>query len=251
MKPTGTAGQGSAGQVPRSAQSPGSGGLRRWLSCQYPAICCKSRFAAHPDPGATHLRGLVQRFPELFSLCKSHARATAFHQKDDMTPFLYTASVPVFTQMLGGLAAVLHKAEAHATAKKIEPDALLLARLFPDMFSLKRQVQVASDFAKSVSARLADVEPLKFDDTEETFGELQARIVKANAFIDSLPLASFVGAESREIVTQAGTPREKRFNGESYLLTYGLPHFFFHTTTAYAILRQNGVELGKKDYIGA
>ncbi len=168
-----------------------------------------------------------------------------------MSPFLYTASVPVFTQMLGGLASVLSKAEAHAAARKIDADALLGARLFPDMFALTRQVQVASDFAKSVSARLADVEVPKFDDLEKTFGELQARIVKARAFIDTLAPEQFAGAESREIITQAGTPREKRFTGESYLLSYGLPHFFFHATTAYAILRHNGVEVGKKDYIGA
>jgi uncharacterized protein len=168
-----------------------------------------------------------------------------------MTSFLYTASVPVFRQMLGGLADVLRKADTHAANRKIEPDALLQARLYPDMFALLRQVQVASDFAKSVSARLADVEVPKFDDTEKTFGELQSRIVKVRAFIDALDAAKFAGGETREIVTQAGTPKEKRFTGESYLFTYGLPHFFFHTTTAYAILRHNGVEVGKKDYIGA
>jgi uncharacterized protein len=153
--------------------------------------------------------------------------------------------------MLGGLSGVLQKAEAHAAAKKIEPDALLMARLYPDMFALLRQVQVASDFAKSVSARLADVDVPKLEDNEKTFGELQARIVKVRAFVDALDAAKFDGAQSREIITQAGTPREKRFTGESYLFSYGLPHFFFHTTTAYAILRHNGVEVGKKDFIGA
>ena len=167
-----------------------------------------------------------------------------------MNSSIYATSVPVFSQMLRGLGEVLRKAESHAIAKKIEPDALLQARLFPDMFALLRQVQVATDFAKSVSARLAGVEVPKFDDGEKTFAELQARIEKVLAFIGGLDAARFEQAATREILTQAGTPKEKKFSGEAYLLTYGLPHFFFHTTTAYAILRHNGVDVGKKDYIG-
>ena len=167
-----------------------------------------------------------------------------------MTSAIYTASIPVFKQMLGGLQDVLTKAEAHVVAKKIDPNALLQARLFPDMFPLLRQVQVATDFAKSVSARLAGVEVPKLEDTEQTFADLQARIATVLAFIEGLDEAGFEDAATREIVTQAGTPKEKRFTGQSYLLNYGLPHFFFHTTTAYAILRHNGVEVGKKDYIG-
>ena len=167
-----------------------------------------------------------------------------------MTSSLYLTTVPLFTQMLGGLSAVLAKAEAHATARQIDPNALLQARLFPDMFPLLRQVRVACDFAKSVSARLADVEMPNFEDNEQTFADLQARIAKTLAFIGSLTPQQFEGGESREIVTQAGTPKEKRFSGQSYALNYGLPHFFFHVSTAYGILRHNGVELGKKDYIG-
>lgn len=167
-----------------------------------------------------------------------------------MTPAIYTASIPVFKQMLGGLQTVLRKAEAHATEKKIDPNALLQARLFPDMFALLRQVQVASDFAKSVAARLAGVEVPKLEDNEQTFADLQARITTVLAFLDSLTETQFAQAAEREIVTQAGTPKEKRFTGQSYVFNYGLPHFFFHTTTAYAILRHNGVEVGKKDYIG-
>lgn len=170
--------------------------------------------------------------------------------KETMTSAIYTASIPVFKQMLGGLSQVLAKAEAHATAKKIDPNALLQARLFPDMFPLLRQVQVATDFAKSVSARLAGVEVPKLEDNEQTFADLQARIVTVLAFISGLSPAQFDDASTREIVTQAGTPKEKRFSGESYIFNYGLPHFFFHTTTAYAILRHNGVEVGKKDYVG-
>ena len=167
-----------------------------------------------------------------------------------MTSPIYTTSVPVFQQMLGGLKDVLRIADAHATAKKIDPNALLQARLFPDMFNLLRQVQVASDFAKSVSARLAGVDVPKLDDNEQTFAHLQARIDKVLAFIGGLDAAKFGQAAAREIVTQAGTPKEKRFTGQSYLLNYGLPHFFFHVTNAYSILRHNGVEVGKKDYIG-
>ena len=168
-----------------------------------------------------------------------------------MTNAIYTASIPVFKQMLGGLKEVLRKAEAHATEKKIDPNALLQARLFPDMFSMLRQVQVATDFAKSVSARLSGVEVPKVEDNEKTFAELQTRIATVLAFIEGLNVASFDGAATREIITQAGTPKEKSFTGQSYLFNYGLPHFFFHTTTAFAILRHNGVEIGKKDYLGA
>jgi uncharacterized protein len=167
-----------------------------------------------------------------------------------MTFSLHTASVPVFTQMLGGLNQVLALASAHANHKKIDPQALLQARLFPDMFTLLRQVQVACDFAKSVSARLAGVEVPSFEDKEASFEDLQARISKTLAFIQGLTAAQFEGSATREIVTQAGTPKEKRFTGQSYLLNYGLPHFFFHVSTAYGILRSNGVEVGKKDYIG-
>lgn len=167
-----------------------------------------------------------------------------------MTSAIYTASIPVFKQMLGGLSGVLAKADAHVAAKKIDPNALLQARLFPDMFTLLRQVQVATDFAKSVSARLAGVDVPKLDDNEQTFADLQARITTVLTFIEGLDVALFEEAATREIVTQAGTPKEKRFTGASYLFNYGLPHFFFHTTTAYAILRHNGVEVGKKDYIG-
>ena len=168
-----------------------------------------------------------------------------------MTNAIYTASIPVFKQMLGGLKTVLTKAETHAVDKKIDPNALLQARLYPDMFPLLRQVQVASDFAKSVSARLAGVEVPKLADDEQSFADLQARLDTVLAFMDSLDVALFEDAATREIVTQAGTPKEKRFTGQSYVLNYGLPHFFFHTTTAYAILRHNGVEVGKKDYIGS
>ncbi len=167
-----------------------------------------------------------------------------------MTHTLYSSAIPVFQQLLGGLSQVLAKAEAHAADKKIDPNALLQARLYPDMFPLLRQVQVATDFAKSVSARLAGVDVPKLADDELTFADLQTRIATVLAFVGGLDAALFDAAATREIITQAGTPKEKRFTGQAYLIHYGLPHFFFHTTTAYAILRHNGVEVGKKDYIG-
>lgn len=167
-----------------------------------------------------------------------------------MTLSMYTASLPVFRQMLNSLSEILGKAEAHAAEKKIDPNALLQARLFPDMFPLMRQVQIASDFAKGVSARLAGIEVPAHEDNEQSFADLRARIGKTLSFIDGIAPAQVDGSEGRDIVTQAGTPKEKRFTGQSYLLNYGLPHFFFHVTTAYAILRHNGVEVGKRDYIG-
>ena len=168
-----------------------------------------------------------------------------------MSISMYSAAIPVFKQMLNSLRDVLAKAEAHATARNIEPNALLQARLFPDMFPLLRQVQIAADFAKGVSARLADVELPAYEDSEKTFPELQARIAKTLAFIDGLSAAQIDGSETREIVLRPGTPKEKKLSGQTYLLAYGLPQFFFHVTTAYAILRHNGVEIGKKDFMGA
>ncbi len=163
---------------------------------------------------------------------------------------MYNASVPVFKQMLASLGHVLNKAEIHANDKKIEPEVFLAARLYPDMFSLVRQVQIAADFAKGVCARLAGIEVPAYDDNEHSFADLQARIKKTVAFIDSIDPSQFDGAAEREIVTRPGTPKEKKFTGLSYLLSYGLPQFFFHVTTTYAILRHHGVEVGKGDYMG-
>ncbi|WP_137819140.1 DUF1993 family protein [Pseudomonas sp. 2FG] len=168
-----------------------------------------------------------------------------------MSISLYAASIPVFKQMLNSLSDILLKAEAHATAKSIEPNALLQARLFPDMFPLTRQVQIAADFARGVSARLAGVEVPKYEDNEQTFADLQALLSKTLAFVDGFAPAQIDGNEAREIVTRPGTPKEKKFTGQAYLLSYGLPQFFFHVSTSYAILRHNGVEVGKRDYMGA
>lgn len=167
-----------------------------------------------------------------------------------MTISMHAASVPLFKQMLGSLGELLAKAEAHAADRKIEPQALLQARLFPDMFPLVRQVQIACDFAKGVSARLAGAEVPVYDDREQTFEELRALVAKTLAFVDGLEAARFEGSEQREIVTRPGTPKERRFDGRGYLLGYGLPQFFFHVNMSYALLRHNGVEVGKRDYMG-
>lgn len=168
-----------------------------------------------------------------------------------MTISMHAASVPVFRQMLGSLAALLDKAESYAEARNIDPDVLLGSRLFPDMFPLVRQVQIACDFAKGVTARLAGAEVPAYDDTEQSFEQLQVRIKRTIAFIDSFDAGAFAGSEAREIVTRPGTPKERRFNGQDYLLGYGLPQFFFHVNMTYAVLRHNGVEIGKRDYMGA
>lgn len=167
------------------------------------------------------------------------------------TPYMYKTSVPVFKQLLNSLSAILIKAEAYAAEKKFEPAVLLNARLYPDMFPLIRQVQVAADFAKSVSARLAGVEVPAYEDNEQTFADLQARISKTLSFIESLTPAQFEGSETREIVLRPGTPKEKKLVGYNYLTNYGLPQFFFHVTTAYAVLRHNGLEVGKGDFMGS
>jgi hypothetical protein len=164
---------------------------------------------------------------------------------------LYDASVPLFRQMLGGLDGVIAKAQEFAEARRIEPDALFKARLYPDMFPLGRQVQIACDFARSVTARLAGADVPDYDDKGQTFEQLRALIAETIAFVDRFAAAQFDGSAQREIVLRPGTPKEKRLSGQNYLLSYGLPQFFFHVTTAYALLRHNGVEIGKRDYMGA
>jgi hypothetical protein len=168
-----------------------------------------------------------------------------------MTISLYDASVPVFKQMLTALSGVLKKAELHVTEKNIDPNALLQARLSLDMFSLVRQVQIAADFAKGISSRLAGADVPSWADTEVTFDDLQALIAKALAYIGTFEAAQFDGSENKEIVLRPGTPKEKKLAGAAYLYHYGLPQFFFHVTTAYAIMRHYGVEIGKRDYMGA
>jgi len=162
---------------------------------------------------------------------------------------MYQASAPRFVNTLKNLSAILDKAEAHAEAKKIQPTVLTQCRFFPDMFPMKRQVQVACDTAKGAVARLAGVEVPKHEDTEETFAELKARIAKTVDFIQSIKPAQIDGSEEKNIHLKLG-PREIDYKGMQYLLGFALPNFYFHVAHAYAILRHNGVTLGKRDYLG-
>jgi uncharacterized protein len=162
---------------------------------------------------------------------------------------LYAASVPVFAQMLRALENVLKKAEAHAEARKIAPDVMLGLRLSPDMFALTRQVQVACDFAKNTSGRLTGTELPKFLDEEKTFAELYERIGKTLAFIESLPAKAFDGSETRPVeFPVAGKPYTMA--GAEYLHGFALPNFYFHVSATYMILRENGVALNKRDFLG-
>jgi uncharacterized protein len=163
---------------------------------------------------------------------------------------MYRASVPIFLQILPALSAVLDKAAAHAAAKKIDPQVFIDSRLYPDMFPLSRQIQIATDFAKGACARLAGVEPPKYADTERNFDDLKARIAKTVDFIKEFKPAQIDGSEERDISLMLGGQPQK-FKGENYLTGLVLPNFFFHATTAYAILRHNGVELGKQDFMRA
>jgi hypothetical protein len=165
-----------------------------------------------------------------------------------MTLSMYDASVPVLKHMLGSLSAILRKAAQYAEEKKIAPEVLLTARLFPDMFPLSRQVQIATDQAKGCAARLAGIAVPSYEDTESTFDELLARIDKTLAFLDSVQPAQFDGSETREITLPTRT-ETLTFNGRDYLLRWVFPNFYFHLTTAYDILRHNGVEIGKRDYL--
>ena len=161
---------------------------------------------------------------------------------------IFDASVPVFVHFLNGLASVLRKAEAHVQAKKLDPDAFLAARLFPDMFTFTKQVQLACDFAKGTSARLAGVTAPSHADDEKTFVELQARIRKTIDFLRGLNKEQFAEAETRAITFKAGG-KDMTIKGAQYLSNVGLPNFYFHVTTAYGLLRHNGVEIGKADFL--
>jgi hypothetical protein len=165
-----------------------------------------------------------------------------------MTISMYQASVPVFVRALTGLRAVLEKGAAHAQARKLDEKALTGSRLFPDMFPLSRQVQIATDQAKGGTARLAGVEVPKYEDTETTFAELIARVDKTLAFVKSVKAEQIDGSEQRKI--SLPTPnRTLEFQGLDYLLFFVIPNLHFHCTTTYALLRHNGVEVGKLDYL--
>ena len=167
-----------------------------------------------------------------------------------MSLSMHSASVPVFVRMLGNLGTWLDKAEAHALARKFDAGVYLTARLAPDMLPFTKQIQIACDAAKFGVARLAGVESPKFEDNETSLAELRERIRKTVAYVQSVPAAQIDGTEDKDVVV----PRRDgpmTLKGESYLKHYVLPNFYFHLTTAYALLRHNGVDLGKSDYLGA
>lgn len=163
---------------------------------------------------------------------------------------MYDASAPRFARMLRNLDAILVKAHAHAVAKKIDPSVLLGSRLFPDMLPLVKQVQIATDHAKGAVARLAGAEVPRYEDSEQSFDELRARIGKTIAFVESFSSAQLDGSEHRAIDLRVGG-KDWSFQGADYLFGFAIPNFYFHLVTAYNILRHNGVELGKGDYLGS
>jgi hypothetical protein len=162
---------------------------------------------------------------------------------------MYQASVPVFIRMLDNLAAILEKAAAHAEARKIDPAVLVASRLYPDMFPLAKQVQIASDAAKGGAARLAQMEPPAYEDNEATLADLVARLRKTVDFLRTLQAEQIDGSEDRTVTWKTRTAT-KSMQGMPYLLNHVLPNLYFHVATAYAILRHNGVEIGKGDYLG-
>ena len=165
-----------------------------------------------------------------------------------MSLSMYAASVLPLRLMLKNLSTLLAKAEAHCEARKIDPKALLTSRLYPDMLPFTAQVQIATDTAKGAAARLANVDIPSFEDKETTFAELQARLDKTIAFLETLTEAQFEGADTRTVTLKL-RDRTREFTGADYLTTYANPNFFFHVTTAYALLRHGGVEIGKRDYL--
>lgn len=167
-----------------------------------------------------------------------------------MSLSMYDASVPVFIKGLTNLLAILAKAEKYAEAKKIEPSVLVSARLAPDMFPLSRQVQIATDMVKGGAARLAGMEIPSYADTETTFAELKARIEKTIAFLQGLKPSQLEGSETRKVTLKL-RGNDVTFEGKPYLLNFVLPNFYFHLTTTYGILRHNGLDIGKMDFIGS
>jgi len=164
---------------------------------------------------------------------------------------VYSMSVEAFVPMLEGLSKVLDKAAQHATAKKFDPAVLVQARLAPDMFPLVKQVQIACDFAKNSTGRLTGKEAPRFEDNEQSIEELKARVAKTLDYVKGVRADQFEGAEERDIRIPLPNGQTLEFKGLAYLRSWALPNFYFHLVTAYDILRHNGVELGKRDYLNA
>ena len=168
---------------------------------------------------------------------------------DTLTMSMYQASVPVYTHMLSNLSAIINKADAYVEGKKIDPAVLIGSRLYPDMLPLGRQIQIAGDTAKGSAARLAGIEVPKYEDNEKTFPELRERLQKTIDFLQTFTPDQIDGSENRTITLMRGS-QSTTFLGLPYLAHHALPNFYFHVTTAYNILRHNGVEIGKRDFLG-
>lgn len=163
---------------------------------------------------------------------------------------MYQVSLPIFVRHLNGLAGCLKKAQALYAEKKHDETTLLSYRLYPDMFSFTRQIQAATDHAKNCAALLAGVEAPKFEDNEKSLAELIARVEKTTAFLNTIKPAQIDGTEGKSVIIKM-RDREMKFTGQELLLNRSMPNFYFHTTTAYDIIRHNGVEIGKRDFMGA
>jgi hypothetical protein len=179
----------------------------------------------------------------------SRRRSAPHIREQPLTLSMYQASVPAFRQGLAALSAILDKTEAQCAERKIDPAVLMADRLAPDMFAFTRQVQLACDFAKNGAARLAGREPPKFEDGEKTVAELKDRIARTLAYLDTTPASDIDGSEDRTITLNIAG-QSMTFQGQPYLLHFALPNFYFHQTAAYAILRHNGIQIGKRDFIG-
>jgi hypothetical protein len=162
----------------------------------------------------------------------------------------YDATVPAFLQILGALSSILGKAEAHCQAKGIQPEVLLSARLYPDMFPLTRQIQTTCDFAAKSCARLTGSEVPVTQDTEKSFEELRQRIAKTIDYVKAYKPVQFDGADARDVTFPAGPNNQLTLEGQQFLSAFALPNFYFHAAIAHGILRHNGVEIGKRDFLG-
>jgi hypothetical protein len=167
-----------------------------------------------------------------------------------MSLSMYQASIPVFRHQIGALSKILAKGEEHANARKLDHNALIQCRLYPDMFPLARQVQIASDTAKAAAARLSGIEAPSWEDNETTFAQLKDRCDKTDKYLEGFNPEQIDGSEERQVILKL-RGSEVTFTGQQYLLGFAMPNFYFHMTTAYALLRQCGVEIGKRDFLGA
>jgi hypothetical protein len=207
------------------------------------------QYSVSPICGNNEQRGILDR-PVKPGDDKREAPLNRSHQPKEHHMSFYEASVPAFQQILGSLSGILTKAEAHCKTKNIAPEVLLGARLYPDMLPLSRQIQLACDFAAKGCARLTHSEVPSTPDTEKTFEELKTRLSKTSDYLKTFKPAQFEGADSRDVTFPAGPERTITLKGQQFLNRFAFPNFYFHAATAHGILRHNGVEIGKRDFLG-